>query len=90
MIKKESHVQCTIRAFPFRTLFPLLHMEIGMVNQVWDSFLTRVGNDIERISEDEKLARISVTEAKQTLHEVTKEKEVARKTIAIEIRGEMH
>jgi hypothetical protein len=40
----------------------LLHMEIGMVNDVWDSFQRWIDDDVERIPVDEKVACKSLAE----------------------------
>jgi hypothetical protein len=61
-------------------------MEIGMVNQVWDSFQRWIDDDVERIPVDEKVVHESLAEAKHYLDAVASEKEEARKTISIEIK----
>jgi hypothetical protein len=65
---------------------PLLHMEIGMVNQVWDNFKEWIDDSVERIPVDEKVARESMSEAKRYLDAVTSEKEDAKNTISIDVR----
>jgi hypothetical protein len=65
---------------------PLLHMEIGMVNQAWEDLVTWIDDVVEKIPFDEKTARFSVLEAKDNLNNIAKEREEAKKTISIEIR----
>lgn len=60
---------------------PLLHMEIGMVNQVWDSFQMWIDDDIERVPVDEKATRELSADAKRYLDFMTSEKEEARKKL---------
>jgi hypothetical protein len=65
---------------------PLLHMEMGLVNQDWDDVGTWIDDEVERIPIDEKTARKSVLDAKERLDTAFKEKEDAKKTICIEIK----
>jgi len=65
---------------------PLLHMEMGLVNQVWDNFESWVDDVVEQVPVDEKAARVALFEAQEKLAEATNNKESAKKTISIEIR----
>jgi hypothetical protein len=65
---------------------PLLHMEMGLVNQVWDDVETWIDDEVERIPVDENTAQKSVFDAKERLDAASKEKEEARNTICIEIK----
>jgi len=65
---------------------PLLHMEMGLVNQVWEDFEGWVDDVVEQIPLDEKAAREAVVEAKDKLAEATNSKESAKNTITVEIR----
>jgi len=56
-------------------------MEIGMVNQVWDSFQMWIDDDIERVPVDEKATRELSADAKRCLDFMTSEKEEARKKL---------
>ena len=64
---------------------PLLHMEIGMVNQAWENFVNWVDDVVEKIPEDEKVARTAVVDATDNLKERMREKKEAKKTISIEV-----
>jgi hypothetical protein len=66
-------------------VLPLLHMEIGMVNQVWEDMEARDDDEVEGVIEDEKAARKSLLNAKEKLHEATREKDAAKITINLEI-----
>lgn len=66
---------------------PLLHMEIGMVNQAWESFQKWTDDYVEKIPVDEKNARDSVAKAKETVEEKAREKEQTSKNLSIEVRG---
>lgn len=48
---------------------PLLHMEIGMVNQAWENFVNWVDDVVEKIPEDENIARTAVVDATDNLKE---------------------
>jgi hypothetical protein len=65
---------------------PLLHMEMGMVNQVWEDMEAWIDDAVEVVPEDEKAARKSLWDAKQSLDRATKEKDEAKITINVEIR----
>jgi hypothetical protein len=65
---------------------PLLHMEMGMVNQSWDMFEDWIDNCVEIIPTHEKEARRQLAIAKEKLKEAAREKEEFTKTSSIEIR----
>jgi hypothetical protein len=66
---------------------PLLHMEIGMVNQAWESFQKWMDDYVEKIPVDEKIARDSVAKAKEMVEEKAREKDQTSKNLSIEVRG---
>jgi hypothetical protein len=71
---------------------PLLHMEMGMVNQVWEDMEAWIDDVVEVVPEDEKAARKSLLDAKESLERATKQKDEAKITISVEIkqkRGEV-
>jgi len=65
---------------------PLLHMEMGLINQVWEDFETWVDDHVKMIPIDEKAARLAVVDAKIKVDRAADEKETAKKTISVEIR----
>jgi hypothetical protein len=65
---------------------PLLHLEIGMVNHVWDNVENWIDDSVEMIPPHEQDARKKVMEALENLSDASKEKEDAEKTINVEIR----
>lgn len=65
---------------------PLLHLQIGMVNQAWDTFEEWIDNFVEVIPEHEKDARNNVKEAFKLHNDAVVEKKEADKTINIDIR----
>lgn len=65
---------------------PLLHLEMGMVNNVWDDFEQWVDDKVEIIPPHEKEARLSLERAQQALASSTAEKEEGDRTLNIEIR----
>jgi len=64
---------------------PLLHMEIGMVNQVWEDMEGWIDGEVEVVPEDERAARTSLLDAKEKLDEATRAKDAAKITISVEI-----
>ncbi len=56
-----------------------------MVNQVWEDMEAREDDEVEVVIEDEKAARKSLLNAKEKLHEATREKDAAKITINLEI-----
>lgn len=65
---------------------PLLHMEMGMVNQAWYQFEQWIDDEVELLPPHEKEARKFIAVAKDKLEEAAREKNEAEKTINIEIR----
>jgi len=65
---------------------PLLHMEMGLVNQVWENFESWVDDHVEMIPIDEKAVRLAVVDAKVKVDRAADEKETAKRTIGVEIR----
>jgi len=65
---------------------PLLHMEMGMVNQVWEHLEEWIDDKVENVPPDEKAARLSLLDAQECLERATREKEVAKITVSVEIR----
>ena len=65
---------------------PLLHMEMGLVNQVWEDFENWVDGSVEIVPVDEKAARKAVLDAKERLDRAADERDTAKKTISVEIR----
>jgi len=65
---------------------PLLHLEMGMVNLVWDEFESWIDNEVEMIPAHEQEARRKVSEASQLLEVAIAGKKEADQTINIEIR----
>ena len=65
---------------------PLLHMEMGMVNQVWEHLEEWIDDKVENVPPDEKAARLSLLDAQECLERATREKEDAKITVSVEIR----
>jgi hypothetical protein len=65
---------------------PLLHLEMGMVNLVWDDFELWIDNDVEMIPSHEQEARRKVSEASTLLDVAVAERKEADSTITIDIR----
>jgi hypothetical protein len=65
---------------------PLLHMEIGMVNNAWDGFEQWIDDTVEMIPPHKQDARKKLDEARQKLDEALAERSEVEKTINIEIR----
>ncbi len=62
---------------------PLLHMEMGLVNQVWEDFENWVYADVENIPVDKKAAWEAILEAKEKLAEAANNKESAKNTTTV-------
>jgi hypothetical protein len=80
------------RLIPENFVPPLLHMEMGMVNQVWEDMEAWIDDVVEVVPEDEKAARKSLLDVKESLERATKQKDEAKITISVEIkqkRGEV-
>ena len=71
---------------PEKFVPPLLHMEMGLVNQVWDAFEEWIDAFVEIIPPHEKEARKQLADAKGKLKEVAAERSEIEKTISIDIR----
>ncbi len=71
---------------PERFVPPLLHMEMGMVNQVWDAFEGWIDAFVEIIPPHEKEARQQLADAKGLLNGAAEEKRNIENTVNIEIR----
>jgi hypothetical protein len=56
---------------PENFILPLLHIEIGMVNQVWEVMEGWIDDEVEVVPEDEKAARKSLLDAKENIYEAT-------------------
>jgi NACalpha-BTF3-like transcription factor len=65
---------------------PLLHLEIGMVNQVWEAFEEWVDAIVEVVPPFERDARTEVKNAKEKLELAIEEKKQVDATTNIEIR----
>ncbi|MFN9983239.1 MAG: hypothetical protein ACK53Y_25145, partial [bacterium] len=65
---------------------PLLHMEMGMVNQVWEDFENWIDDKVELIPIEEKLARTTLDESRERLLIASSEKDDAKKNISIELK----
>jgi hypothetical protein len=65
---------------------PLLHLEIGMVNQAWESFKEWVNDVVEIVPPIERDARKQVQDAKEKLVLALENKKQADATINIELR----
>jgi hypothetical protein len=65
---------------------PLLHLEIGMVNQGWDDFEKWIDNVVEVIPQSEKDARKKLAEANELRERAASEKKRADQELNIEIR----
>jgi hypothetical protein len=77
-----QHKSLTINNF----IPPLLHLEMGMVNLVWDDFELWIDNEVEMIPLHELEARRKVSEASQLLDAAIVEKKEADITINIDIQ----
>jgi hypothetical protein len=65
---------------------PLLHLEIGMVNQAWEVFEGWVDNVVEVIPPIERDARKEVQDATEKLELATEEKNHTDTTINIDVQ----
>jgi len=65
---------------------PLLHLEIGMVNLVWDSFENWIDNVAEMVPPLEQDARRKLREDEKKFHDASEEKKLADRTLSIEMR----
>ena len=65
---------------------PLLHMEMGMVNQVWEDFENWIDDKVELIPIEEKLVRTTLDESRERLRIASSEKDDAKKNISIELK----
>ena len=65
---------------------PLLHLEIGMVNQAWESFEEWVDDVVEIVPPIKRDARKQVQDAKEELAVALENKKQADATINIELR----
>jgi hypothetical protein len=76
----------------YKTLTPddfvplLLHLEMGMVNQVWDSIKQWIDDHVEMIPPHEQDAGKKLSKAKIMLDESASKKHEAEKTINIDIQ----
>lgn len=65
---------------------PMLHLEIGMVNLVWDTFELWIDNVAELIPPLEQDTRKKLIEVERNLFDATEQKKEADRTVNIEIR----
>ena len=65
---------------------PMLHLEIGMVNLVWDTFELWIDNVAEMIPPLEQDTRKKLIEVERNLFDATEQKKEADRTVNIEIR----
>jgi hypothetical protein len=65
---------------------PLLHLEIGIVNQAWESFKEWVDDVVEIVPPIERDSRKQVKDAKEKLALASENKKQADATINIELR----
>jgi len=82
-VSTETHYKAVT---PQHFVPPFLHLQIGMVNQAWDSLEEWINNVVEIITEHEKDARKKLKDASKLHAIAVTEKKEADKTINIEIR----
>jgi hypothetical protein len=82
-VSTEMHYQCLT---PRHFVTPLLHMETGMVNQVWDDLENWIDDAVEIIPLQEKDARKNLKDAIKNFESAKAEKMESEKTTNIEIR----
>jgi hypothetical protein len=82
-ISCERHYKCL---GPDNFVPPLLHLEIGMVNQVWEAFEEWVDAIVEIVPPFESDARTEVKNAKEKLELAIEEKKQVDAMTNIEIR----
>ncbi len=73
----KKGVSCAIHYKPLTPksfVPPLLHLEMGMVNQIWDDFEQWIDDIVEMIPPHEQDARKNVSNAKEMLEIATLEK----------------
>jgi len=68
---------------------PLLHMEMGMVNQVWEDFENWIDDKVELIPIEEKLVRTTLDESRERLRIASSEKDDAKKISALNLSKQM-
>jgi hypothetical protein len=83
VVSTEMHYQCLT---PRHFVPPLLHMEIGIVNQVWDDLENWIDDAVEIIPLQEKDARKNLKDAIKNFESAKAEKTDSEKTTNIEIR----
>ena len=82
-VSTEMHFQClTSQNF----VPPLLHLEIGMVNQMWDNLVEWIDEEVEINPLQEKEARTKLKSALEERDNAKAEKKDSEKTVEIEIR----
>jgi hypothetical protein len=67
----------------------LLHMEMGMVNQVWQDFENWIDDKVELIPIEEKHARTTLDESRERLRITSSEKDDAKKISALNLSKQM-
>jgi len=77
------HYQCLT---PKNFVPPLLHLEIGMVNQMWDNLVEWIDKEVEIIPLEEKEACTKLKSALEERDNAKAEKKDSEKTVEIEIR----
>lgn len=82
-VSTEMHYQCLT---PQNFVPPLLHLEIGMVNQMWDNLVEWIDEEVEIIPLEEKEARTKLKSALEERDNAKAEKKDSEKTVEIEIR----
>jgi predicted RNA binding protein with dsRBD fold (UPF0201 family) len=81
-VSSQMHYKCLT---PQHFVPPLLHLEIGMVNQSWDDLEQWMDDKVEIIPSHEKDARNKLKDAIENLDLAAREKKDAERTINIEV-----
>jgi hypothetical protein len=82
-VTSERHYRCL---GPQNFVPPLLHLEIGMVNQAWDNFEDWVDEYVEVVPPAEKAARQELLNARQNLDLAMEEKKESDIIANIDLR----
>jgi hypothetical protein len=81
-VSKEMHYKSIV---PEKFLPPLLHMEMGLVNQIWYAFEDWIDKFVEIIPPHEKEARRELIIAKDKLKELQTEKAEIEKMVNVDV-----
>jgi hypothetical protein len=82
-VTSERHYSCL---GPENFVPPLLHIEIGMVNQAWVAFEEWVDDVVEVVPPNEKEARKQLADAIEKVAQAAEEKKQSDATINVELR----